>query len=133
MTSAFDEPRHPQVSLEVSPDELASIIEALHDGVLRRIRWTSYADQGFEKWKKLDLEIVQQVINGMFSAYTKGVMTYRDADFTNRASFEDAFLWPDEVFDLLYGILDAESWDSVPNHRVHKPAECKVCYTVFGN
>ena len=123
----------PTVNLEIAPDELAGIIEALHDGVLRRVRWTVYSDQNFEKWRELDIKVVQQVMNGMTGAYAKAVMVYRDAQFKNQGSFEAAFLWPDEVFDVIYEIIDAESWEDLKLHPVHSPEACKVCCAVFGS
>jgi len=128
---AFDEA--PKVALNVTPNELAGVIEALHDGVLRRIRWTVFSDQNFERWRSLDLGTVQTVIENMVSGYTTAVMTYRDAGFKNRAAFETAFLWPDEIFEIISGILQAESWDEVEKHPVHSPESCKVCCTIFGN
>jgi hypothetical protein len=129
----FESDDQPKVALEVLPEELAGIIEALHDGVLRRIRWTCYADHDFAGWKGLDIGIVQTVMSAMQNAYVKSVMTYRDADYKNRGSFEAAFLWPDEVFEILDEIMTAQSWDEVPKHPVHDPVSCKVCCTVFGS
>ena len=124
------------ISLELTPSELAGVIEGLHDGVLRRLRWSTIDDERYSTWRKLDIRVVQAVINAMLAAYTKAVMTFREA--RSKVSgvatdFEDSFSFRDEVWDLLAAITKAESWDDMPTHPIHIPSDnCPVCGSISG-
>ncbi len=122
-----------KISLELRPDELAGVIEALYDGILRRLRWSVYTDNDFKLWKSLELSIVQQVIDNFISAYSNAVMVYRDAGFRNADKFENLFVFKDEVWSLLADITTAETWDDIPKHAVHSPESCDVCCAVFSS
>lgn len=119
-------------ALVLAPEELAGVIEALHDGILRRLRWSTYKSLEYTKWRQLELETVQIVIDGFVAAYTKAVMLYREQEFKYN-KFEDQFIFGDEVWDLLADITTAKTWDEVPFHPVHAPKDCVVCATIFGN
>jgi len=121
------------LNFEVTPNELAGIIEALHDGIIRRLKWSVYADDAHMKWRSLELVIVQEVIDNFISAYSKAVMLYREQGFKGADKFEEHFVFGDEIFDVLAGITTATTWDEVPMHPVHSPVSCKVCCAVFGS
>jgi len=125
-------PPSSSLSLDLEPEELAGVIEALHDGILRRMRWSTYKSPEYAQWRRLELETVQIVIDGFIAAYTKAVMLYREQKFRYNL-FEDKFVFHQEVWDLLAEITTANSWDSVPYHNVHMPEDCIVCATIFGN
>jgi hypothetical protein len=112
------------VGLTLTPQELTSTIEALHDGLLRRTRWATSPD--FLHWRNLDIGIAQIVIDSMTSSYTKAMMVYRETDMAKLPEYEEAFLLPDDVFDMLAEITKATSWDQVPYHRFHKSG-CNFC------
>jgi hypothetical protein len=124
------------VSLKLRPSELAGVIEALHDGVLRRLRWSTVDAPEFQTWRKQNIELVQIVLDTMIAAYTKAVMTFREEREKEQGfatEFEDEFSFPDEVWDLLTAITTATSWDEVPIHPIHMPKEkCTICGTISG-
>jgi hypothetical protein len=129
----LEHPSSGLTSLELRPAELAGIIEALHDSVLRRLSWsTSQAIPN--KWRELDLQLVQTVLDTMVAAYTKAVMTFREERGKKQGfatEFEDSFSFPDEVWDLLDSITTATTWDEVTIHPAHLD-NCTVCATIRG-
>ena len=124
------------ITLELTPSELAGVIEALHDGVLRRLRWSTVDDPRFQTWRTLDVEVVQMVIDAMLAAYTKAVMTFREAREVVSGvatEFEDSFSFKTEVWDLLADITKAKSWDDMPIHPIHAHSDkCPVCGSISG-
>lgn len=119
------------VELKLEPNELTAVIEALHDGILRRLRWTTIDHPQYKVWRTLEIETVQIVIDNFVSSYGKALMVYREADFTKSPTFNDKFMLPDEVWDLLNGITIATSWDDVPVHDIHLK-DCTVCGLIQG-
>jgi hypothetical protein len=124
------------IQLELTPSELAGVIEGLHDGILRRLRWSTIEDERYAKWRTLDIAIVQAVMDAMLAAYTKSVMTFREArgKVSGVATdFEDNFSFKQEVWDLLASITIAESWDDMPTHPIHDYMDkCPVCGSIAG-
>ena len=119
------------MDLRVSNQEVASIIEALYDGVLRRIAW-SMSDHP-SGWRSLDLTIAQTVMDSMMAAYVNIVMTYRESDIERDQAFDAAFTFNDEVMDMLHLITVTKEWDDIPVHAPHnKAGECALCDEIFG-
>jgi len=106
-------------------------VEALHDGILRRVMWsTSTHSIG---WRSLDFAIAQKVLDNMVSAYVKAVMLCREEGLGVDVQFVDEFSYPQEVWDILDSITTASSWGDVAIHDFHeKPGICPVCDTVYG-
>jgi hypothetical protein len=119
------------VELKLEPNELTAVIEGLHDGILRRLRWTSIKHPQYSTWRTLDIETVQIVLDNFVSAYSKALMLYREAPFEKSPTFNDKFMLPDEVWDLLNGVTVASSWDDVPTHDIHTK-DCTVCGLIQG-
>ena len=120
------------MQLNVSDQEVASLIEALYDGLLRRTAW-SLADHP-SGWRSLDLSIAQKVTDSMMSAYINIVMTYREADIERDPAFDSAFTFGEEVMDMLHLITVADSWDDIPVHQPHtKAGECAMCDEIFSD
>jgi len=121
------------VDLTLGPAELAATIEALHDAILRRVRWTTVEHDQFQTWRSLELETVQAVLDNLVSAYTKAIMLYRESDFAKSQSFESTFLLKPEVWELLNDVTVATTWTDVPTHPVHSYADrCPVCGSIAG-
>lgn len=120
------------MELSISNQEIASIIEALYDGVLRRISW-SIVDHP-SGWRTLDIGIVQKVMDSMMSAYVNVVMTYRDNDEIEKMpEFERAFTFSDATMDMISTITVANTWDDIPIHTPHQTnGECDMCDEIFG-
>ena len=119
------------MELRVSDSEVASLIEALYDGVLRRISW-SMSDHP-SGWRSLDLSIAHTVLNSMMAAYVNVVMTYRESDVKRDPAFDTAFTFNGEVMDMLHLITVAKEWDDIPVHAPHnKAGECPLCDEIFG-
>lgn len=112
--------------MPLSPQELASTVEALHDAVLRRLSWSVFKD--FEdSWRDmLSLDNAQTIIDTLVSSYVKGMMAFQEASFDKSPTYIDMFSMPDEIWDLLAGITTATEWDEVPYHKRHTTG-CVAC------
>ena len=113
--------------LNLSVAELASLIEALHDAILRRLRWCVSPD--FQHWRNLEIETVQAVMNSLVSTYTKAMMVWGESDFYKSKMFEDTFTMSDEIWDLLADITKATDWNGVPYHENHL-RDCDFCFEI---
>ena len=113
-----------RIDLILESGELTATIEALHDAILRRIRWS--VSPQFTTWRRLDIRTAQLVINAMISAYTKAMMTYRDSDIAKHEQFEERFIFSTEIFDLLNDFTVAERWEDLPFHEDHEDG-CAIC------
>lgn len=121
------------VLLKLSPAQLAGVIEALHDAVLRRVRWSTVPNSDYQTWRTLPLTTVQTVVDNMVSAYVESLMVFQEADFAKSESFADRFTLQSEVFDLLAAITAAETWDDVPTHDIHRISDgCPICGAISG-
>jgi hypothetical protein len=117
-----------KIPLNLEPAQLAGVIEAVHDAILRRVRWSTVEASQYQTWRRLDIETVQVVIGNLKGAYAEALMVYQEADFMKSPEFATTFMLPDEVWDLLDTILHAESWEEVPTHPIHSIADnCPVC------
>lgn len=116
------------INLQISPEELAATIEALHDTILRRLRWTIYP--GHQHWKGLEWEIVREVVSQLVQAYTKAMMSFRELEVPVNPNFVKVFGFPTETWDLLAEISVAQNWSEAP---VHKPCECPACSKILGD
>lgn len=112
-------------TLILTPVQLTATIEALHDAVLRRIGWSISPRQ--TAWRdKLKIEVAQEVVNNMISAYTTSMMVYGEEDFAKLDEFKAAFEFSPEIWDLLAIFTKATSWDEVPFHTPHAQG-CTLC------
>lgn len=120
------------IKLELEPQEVASIIEALHDGILRRLAWTTSTSQ--KQWRGLPILTVQLVMDSMLSSYAKAVMSFRETeDIQKDERFEGAFSFNEEVWDMLDQITKAKTWDDVELHPFHsEKGECAACDNIYG-
>ncbi len=117
-------------NLELLPQELTSVIEALRDGILRRLRWCTSPQ--FTIWRQLDIKTVQTVMDSMLSAYTKAMMQYREGDFLKAEQFDEAYSMSDEMWEMLSKVTIAETWDDVPLHEHHNLGKCTICDAING-
>ena len=118
------EPEIASIEWSLSPYEMAATIEALHDAVLRRLKWTVQRER--KHWSQLDWEVVTEVVNQAAQAYSKAVMTLRSLDDLHvNPKFYEAFEIPTEGWDLINDIFLADSWDEAP---VHDPCDCRLCF-----
>lgn len=119
------------MNLEVTPSELTGIIDAAHDAILKRLKWSIYPNPEYSNWQTLDIEVLQTVLDGMVAAYTKASMLHREQPSTS-TQFEEAFKFPPEIWDLLAAVTTAKTWDDIPKHAIHSPEACKVCCALQG-
>lgn len=111
--------------MPLTPQELASTVEALHDAVLRRLSWSVLKD--FEgSWRdNLTLEDAQTILDSMVAAYAKGMMAFTEGTFRKSADYLTMFTFPDEIWDLLAEVTKAKTWDEVPFHE--ERTDCPAC------
>ncbi len=119
--------------IEIAPQEVASLIESLYDGVHRRLAWSLTSHP--TGWReRLDLKVAQKVTDSMMSAYIKIVMAYREDDTISTDSrFDDAFRFNDAVMDAMDTLTMAKTWDDIPVHSPHSvKGECDLCDAIYG-
>ena len=120
------------MNIEIASQEVASLIEALYDGVLRRIAWSTN-DPPLGWRHSLDIKTAQTVINSMMSAYVNVMMAWRDDDtFGKDPRFDDEFTLNDAAMDAIAVITLAEKWDDIPVHLRHTTkGDCELCDEVY--
>jgi hypothetical protein len=111
-----------QVEIRLTPHELASTVEALHDAILRRLSWSVLEE--FKGWRNLDLKVVQTVINTEVSAYGKCMMDFDAGKFEKDPMYREQFSIPGEAWDWITAITLAEEWSDVP---FHPEDDCPMC------
>lgn len=117
-----------ELKLQLTPSELTSVIEGLHDAILRRLRWSAIEHPSYGTWRSLDIETVQTVIDTLVSSYTKAMMLYREGDFPKVSAFESKFLLHEDVWEMLSVVTIADSWDDIPYHDIHLIEDnCPIC------
>lgn len=116
------------INLVLTPGELTATIEALHDAVLRRIRWSITPEFPY---RRLDITIAQDVINAMIAAYTAALMEYRTGEFAKLEAFEERFTFPKDIWDILAEFTKANKWSQVSVHPPHTSG-CDLCEVLLG-
>jgi hypothetical protein len=87
------------------------------------LRWT--LDPTRNHWRKLDWEIVQEVVNDLVQAYTKAMMTFKDFGERAYPDFENIFTFSEEAWDMLAVVASAKGWRDIPSHR--RGHDCTLC------
>lgn len=119
-----------KVDVSYTQYEAASIIEAIHDSLFRKVRWT--ISPAHEHWHALDFQIVKSSIDSLATAYTQTYMAFRqsidDLDDGEDISpdFEEAFIVPNEVWSVIDQITISDTWDEVEIHY-HGESLCQAC------
>lgn len=110
--------------MEMTAEEAAMLIEISTDALYRRIRWT-IGHEG--AWRSLEIDQVQLYIQALSNLHTKAWLLLKDLDGPHvLPDFEDAFMIPDDVWDLIDEIGKVQSWDQIQQH-LHSPSLCRVC------
>jgi hypothetical protein len=113
-----------EIGLHLEPQELASVVEALHDAILRRLSWSVL--EVHKGWRELPIRHAQTIIDASVSAYVKGMMMFTSANFDKNPDYRVEFSFPDKVWDTLTEFTQAKSWNDVPFHGTHGD-RCPVC------
>lgn len=116
------------IQLNLNQHEAAAMIEAIHDGLFRKVRWT--ISPSHENWHSLDFEIVKVSIDSLATTYASLYMAFRESvseeDDPISPDFEKAFIVSDEVWAVVDQIREAEDWDEVKRH-LHSETLCMAC------
>jgi hypothetical protein len=116
------------IQLNLTQHEAASVIEAIHDALFRKVRWT--ISPSYEKWHSLDFTLVQVSIDSLAGIYTSLYMAFRedvgDGDDAIAPGFEKAFIISDEVWAVIDQIREADDWAGVKRH-LHGESLCRAC------
>lgn len=115
-----------EVQLTLTPHELAATIEALHDALIRRMKWTLQRDERRtpDGWGNLRFETAQTIINQLSSSLAKAMMLFREQDNLD-PEFEELFTPTEEMWDLIAQVTLAGTWQEAPVHGRH--SSCEVC------
>lgn len=113
-------------TIGLTANEASLLIAAVHDALLRSIRW-SIGPEG--SWRSVPLEDAQNYIQTFAVLHSKIWMVLKDYEEPEH-SFEKAFMIPDIVWDVVDGITTATSWDQVDKH-LHSPTLCKACRFIY--
>lgn len=110
-------------ALSLTPHELCAVVEATYDGLMERVRWSTNGRIG--PWRELPLEVAQQSIDLLTSAYVKAFMELLDIEDQVETGFLSMFSIGDELMDAVCEITLANDWSEVPSHGSH--VDCPVC------
>jgi hypothetical protein len=111
-----------ELELTLTGGEVATLIEASHDALYKRLQWT--VREG-SNWRDLDILYAGQMVTDLVQAHTKLYLAFRELGHLHD-EFEKAFMITDDVYELIDTITDANSWDQVPTHR-HAESLCQLC------
>ena len=101
----------PILTLEVTAQELASLILAMYHEIIERTLWA--LDEGH--WlRSRDIEDVQLVVNPMVTGYLKALNLIRTIEDQVDPSFFEVHQITDEQWKILDKITTADSWEDVP-------------------
>lgn len=116
------------MNLELQPHEVAAVVEALHDALLQRVKW-SLMPGNPSHWRKLDFEIARSAIDLLASSYAKAIMLFRDLPNEEISpEFLVMFTIEREVWNEIDQITIADKWEDVKLHRHQTLTEgCVVC------
>lgn len=118
---------HVHPSLELTPAELCSTVDALRSAVSDRIGLAIHQD---EFWQDNGFADAQNVFDTMVSAYSKGMMLVKETEGIAPA-FVDHFLLSDEMWEVIDQISLANSPADLPVHD-HKWESCVLCSKLVG-
>lgn len=116
------------ITLTLEATELCALLEALHEHLILRAKWTLQRQerQTPDGWAHLDLPIVQAVIDQSMNAYAKAMMALRDIPEEQvHPEFRAMVTPPPQLWDLMNEIGLARTWADVPTHEQH--SNCAVC------
>ena len=113
-------------TIELSATEASLLIAAVHDALLRSVRW-SIGPEG--SWRSVALEEAQNYIQTFAVLHSKIWMILKDYD-EPESSFEETFMIPQIVWDVVDEITTATSWDQVERH-LHSPTLCRACRFIY--
>lgn len=115
----------PEVTFTLTGGEIATLIEAAHDSLYKRLKWSISLDT---KWRDLPVGYASQMVKDLEQAHTKLYLAFRELG-NMHDEFDEAFLIPDEVYELIDQVSSMQSWDEIETHR-HAPSLCKLCKTL---
>jgi hypothetical protein len=118
-----------RIEVSYTQYEIASIIEGIHDSLYRKVRWT--VNPYHEAWHQLDFDIVLASIDSLSTAYMQSYMAFRQSieDGGGEAispEYEQAFIIPDNVWEVIDQIRSCEDWEEVEKH-LHSETLCRTC------
>ena len=108
--------------------EAASIIEAIHDSLFRKVRWT--ISPAYEEWHKLDFSIVKASVDSLATAYMQAYMAFRQSIEDDHGEidpdYQEAFIITDDTWEVIDQVRYSDSWDEVEVHK-HSETLCRAC------
>lgn len=114
------------LTLTLGAGEAIATLEAIHDVLIRRVRWSTDPDPVFRE--NCPLDAAQEVINGLITAYFTVLNTLRDNGINVHPEFLPMIHLSETFMDLIARITLADSWDQLDIHPEHDE-ECEVCET----
>lgn len=118
----------PQVHIPVNYYELIYIIDSLHETLMKRLR-IALEDENFRL--SVDIRFMGTPISTLTALFQRSWQIYNDL-LTPELQTDVDRRWeimrsvPDEVWNVILAITQAESWEEVPIHRI-LPKHCVVC------
>lgn len=121
------EPRQIQINLDEY--QLAATIEATHDALIKRVKWTVIREP---HWAGLDYQIIKMSISHLAQAYTTFMFAARDLPSEAfHSEFFSTFSIEPDMWGLINAITFGKNWESMPIHP-HMPGHpsrpaCSLC------
>ena len=101
----------PTMTLEVTAQELASLILASYHEIIERCLWALEEGHWF---RSRTMEEAQNVINPMISGYQKAMNLIRTIEDQLDPAYVETFSINEEQWRLLDKITLADSWEDIP-------------------
>lgn len=115
------------MNMNITAEEAALLIEMSMDALYKRVRW-SIGHEG--RWRSLDFDLAKSYLNSLSTLHMKAWMVLRDLDHEVLPEFEQEFMIPDHVWELVDEITASESWETTPRH-LHSVTLCKTCRALY--
>ncbi len=109
--------------LDLTPDELCSLVQALRAQVCNRMYWMLTPTHPI---RSTNLEDHRVVLHSMTQAYSKAMMVALNSEQV-APGFKKRFILSQQAWDHLTVIDRAETWEQVPAHKHSGPLTCPLC------
>ena len=99
------------VSLEITVDELSSVVHALFNEITDRAVWAMREGHWI---RTTDIEVVQSVVGRMVTAYLKAFNTFKELPGEPHPDYVKSFTIDEDMWRILDKLTTASSWDDLP-------------------
>lgn len=112
-----------QETLNLTPDELCSLVQGLRAQICNRLYWIMSPSHPI---RQENLGDEAEVLHSMTQAYSKAMMVALNSEHV-RTEFKEYFLLSENAWDIITIIDQAQNWEEIPTHKHDGPLTCPLC------